>query len=85
MNKDAGYDIDQHWIKLAPLQTYEITWPSRLIKLSAPGRWTIEAGYVPMREDTLSLYKDAMKDRGCNSPQQIHSGKLEIFVKSPSK
>jgi hypothetical protein len=77
-DKEAGYDIDHHWIKLAPAQTYEITQQSRLIQLIAPGKWTIDAGYYPAREDTLSLYQDAMKARRCNVVPQLHAGQVVI-------
>lgn len=82
VKEDAGDDIDQHWIKLAPLQFYEMTWESHYIGLSSPGVWTIEAGYVPMREDTRSLYADAMKERGCSNVPELHSQKVAIIVKS---
>lgn len=82
VKEDAGDDIDQHWIKLAPLQSYEMTWESHYVGLIAPGRWTIEAGYVPMREDTRSLYEDAMKERGCSNIPELHSQKVAIIVKS---
>ncbi len=82
MDGDAGNDIDQHWIKLGPLQFYEITEESRYISLIATGLWIIEGGYVPMREDTLSLYRDAMKERGCSGVPELHSAKVEINVKA---
>jgi hypothetical protein len=78
---DAGADLDQHWIKLGPLQYYEIEQESRYITFTSQGRWLVDGGYVPMREDTLSLYKDAMKERGCSSVPELHSEKLEIRVK----
>lgn len=84
MDRDAVYDIDRHWIKLRPGQSYEIAAESHSVALSAPGRWTIEGGYVPMREDTLSMYKNAMKERGCIGVPQLHSGQLEINVRNKS-
>jgi len=86
MDRDAGYDIDQRWIKLGPLQSYEITHESRFIGLTAPGRWTIQAGYVPMREDAQSRYQDALKERGCSSVPELHSPNVTISVKGkPAK
>jgi hypothetical protein len=84
IDRDAGYDIDQHWIKIAPLQSYEITKESHSIGLIAPGRWAIEAGYVPMREDTQSLYENAMKERGCSNVPELHSAKAAISVRTPT-
>ena len=75
---DAGHDIDEHWIKLSPQQSQEFKSESRLIVLIAPGRWTVEAGYSPAREDTLSLYQDAMKERGCSVVPELHSEKVVI-------
>lgn len=78
---DAGYDIDQHWIKLGPLQFYEITQESHYIGLMAPGRWTVRGGYVPMREDTLSNYRDALQERGCSTVPELHSEIVAITAK----
>jgi hypothetical protein len=81
IDRDAGYDIDRHWIKLGPLQSYEITKESHSIGLMAPGRWTVEAGYVPMQANAQSLYHDALKERGCSSVPELHSSKVTISVK----
>jgi len=81
MEGDAGNDIDQHWIKLGPLQFYEITAESHYIGLIAPGRWTVGGGYVPIREDTLSLYRDALKERGCSTVPELHSETVAITAK----
>ena len=81
MDRDAGYDIDQHWIKLGPLQSYEITKESHSIGLMAPGRWTVEAGYVPMQANAQSPYQGALKERGCSSVPELHSSKVTISVK----
>jgi hypothetical protein len=80
IDKNAGYDIDHHWIKLAPGQTYEST-QNRLIQLIAPGKWTVDAGYYPAREDTLSLYQDALSARGCDIVPELHSEKVVITAK----
>lgn len=79
---DAGHDIDEHWIKLAPFRSYKITQESHTIALMAPGRWKVEGGYVPIREDTLSLYQDALKERGCSIVPELHSEKVAITAKS---
>jgi hypothetical protein len=81
IDRDAGYDIDQHWIKLGPLQSYEITNESHSIGLIVPGRWTVEAGYVPMQANARSPYQDALKERGCSSIPELHSSKVTISVK----
>jgi len=80
IDRDAGHDIDEHWIKLSPQQSHEFKSESRLITLIAPGQWTVEAGYSPAREDTLSLYQDAMKERGCSVVPELHSGKVVIMA-----
>jgi hypothetical protein len=77
----AGYDIDRHWIKLGLLQSYEITKESHFIGLMAPGRWTVEAGYVPMRANAQSPYQDSLKERGCSNIPELHSSKVTISVK----
>jgi len=78
-----GYDIDQHWIKLGPLQSYEITKESHSIGLMAPRPWTVEAGYVPMRADTQSLYQVALRERGCSDVPELH-GKNGNLCKDPT-
>ena len=85
IDKDAGDDIDHHWIKLAPAQSYETTQQSRLIQLIAPGKWAVDAGYYPAREDTLSLYHDALNARGCNIVPELHSEKVVITAKGELK
>jgi hypothetical protein len=85
MDRDAGHDIDEHWIKLPPQQSHEFTSESHLIGLIAPGRWVVEAGYTPAREDTLSLNKDAMKERGCSVVPGLQSEKVVIEAKGELK
>ena len=85
IDQNAGYDIDQHWIKLAPAQSYETTPQSRLIQLIAPGKWTVDAGYYPAREDTLSLYQDALTARGCSIVPELHSEKVVVTAKGELK
>jgi hypothetical protein len=80
IDKDAGHDIDEHWIKLAPQQSHEFKSESRLINLIAPGQWTVEAGYTPAREDTQSLYQDAMKERGCTIVPELHSERVAMIA-----
>jgi len=84
MDRDVGYDIEQNWIKLGPLQSYAITQESHAIGLTAPGRWKIQAGYVPVREDAQSRYQDALKERGCSSVPELHSPNVTISVKEKS-
>jgi hypothetical protein len=81
MDRDAGYDIDQHWIKLGPLQSYEIRKESHSIGLTAPGLWTVEAAYVPMQANAQSRYQNALRERGCSSVPELHSSKVTISVK----
>ncbi len=81
IDRDAGHDIDQHWIKLGPLQSYEITKESHSIGLMAPGRWTVEAAYVPMQANAQSPYQDALKEQGCSSVPELHSSRVTISVK----
>jgi len=81
MDRDAGYDIDQHWIKLGLLHSYEITKESHSIGLMAPGRWTVDAAYVPMQANAQSPYQVALKERGCSSVPELHSSKVTISVK----
>lgn len=85
IDRDAGHDIDEHWIKLSPRESHEFKSESRLIFLIAPGLWTVEAGYTPAREDTLSLYKDALKERGCTVVPELHSEKVVITAKGELK
>ena len=82
-NGDVGFDIDQHWIKLGPLQSYEVTQRARFIGLIAPGRWMVEAGYVPMRGDTLSEYQGALKERGCSILPELHLPRISLSVGAP--
>ncbi len=81
---DLGADIDKNWIKLGAHQSYQITQKSKSIDLSDAGQWLIEAGYVPMREDAVSLYQSALKDRGCTLLPELHSKKTEISVQAAS-
>jgi hypothetical protein len=74
-------DIDDHWLKLGRLQSYEITKESQSIGLTAPGQWTVEAGYVPMNTDGLPELRKALTDRGCRSVPALHSTKLIVTVK----
>ena len=80
IDRDAGYDVDHHWIKLPPLQSYETTRESHVVGLIAPGKWTVGAGYVSMRSDTLSIYHDALKERGCEVVPELQSEKASIVV-----
>jgi hypothetical protein len=75
MDRDAGYDIDQHWIKLGPLQSYEITKESHSIGLMASGRWTVEAGYVPMQANAIAV-------PGCPEGAGLLQRSRTPFVKS---
>jgi len=77
----VDFDIDQHWIKLGLLQSYEITQESQSIRLVVQGRWLVEAGYVPVRADARSLYGKALEERGCSLPPELHSAKAEILVR----
>lgn len=82
VDRDAGFDIDHHWIKLAPLQSYEIKRESHSIILMGAGGWLVDGGYVPMREDTQSLYQSALKERGCTLLPELHSPKVRVLVKT---
>jgi hypothetical protein len=84
LDRDAAYDIDQHWIKLGPQQSYEVTQSANHIGLIARGKWTLEAGYVPVREDTESLYDSAMKTRACGKLPELHSAKVTIMANEGS-
>ena len=79
-NQDVGSDIDQRWIKLGPSQSFEITHNDYSIGLTHSGRWSLEAGYVPLSKDTQSFYEQALKERGCSLLPELHSRKASVFV-----
>jgi hypothetical protein len=81
-DRDWDSDIDQHWIQLGPLQSYEITHP---IDLTDSGLWLVEAGYVPMRRDAQSPYEQALKERGCSLLPELHSKKARLFVRAKAQ
>lgn len=78
---DPGEDIDLHWIKLRRHRSYWVTHRSDLIRLTAPGEWSIEAGYVPMSQTTWLRYQSALQARRCSPLPELHSPKVIVKVK----
>jgi hypothetical protein len=80
VREDLSLDVDKHWIKLEKLQSYEASEPSRVIQLTVPGRWKVDGGYVPMREDAASQYAEVLKVKGCTLLPELHSEKVTVPV-----